>query len=107
MEILDEVLQAEERASEMLQEARATASKRKIEVDRELGEQVSVARSEARTAAGNRIETARMKLQSAHEEALVSLARNNEEFLKSSSETEKALIGRIVELLSTPEHRKD
>lgn len=104
-EIVDEIVQAERRAEQIVSEARDEAEKIRSDFDAEEREALSNAREEAAEILRRRVESAREEENRRLQEAL-SAQESGEQFLQRHPDEVDKVVDRITELLIIPEHER-
>ncbi|MGM0675360.1 MAG: hypothetical protein ACQETQ_11745 [Spirochaetota bacterium] len=104
-EIVDEIVQAERQAEQIVSEARDEAEKIRSTFDAEEREALSRAREEATETLRKRIETVREEEHRRLQETL-SADESGEQFLRRNPERVGEAVDRIIELLVTPEYER-
>ena len=106
-QIIEDVLQAEERMGEVLKQARAKASEIKRAADQEIAESVDRAKRQAQEIVQAAVERANAEAQRFKEERLGQADRDNEALLNGNPETVEPLVDAICNLLLTTERKRD
>ena len=106
-DIVDEVLKAEEKAKEFIQEARKNAAEQKSAVENEVGQKIKDARAEAQKIIQNGIAAAREKADLEYKRAIQKAQEENTDFMKRNKSRIEAIVEQVTELVITPEHKKE
>jgi len=105
-EVIEEILGKEKDAQRAVEEARARAAEIKAKAELDAAAAVSSARDEAQRILKDEAEKARERVRLTHRKAVEAAEAENARFLERQRPTLEALVGRVVELIVTPEHAK-
>ena len=105
--IIEEVLQAEDRANAVLNQARDRASEIGRSADQEISARMVQARDRAQVIVRTAVEQARMETERLREERLRQAGQEHEALLNPQPEILDALVGAICDLIVTPEAGRD
>jgi vacuolar-type H+-ATPase subunit H len=103
-EIVNKVLEAEQRAEQTVQEARAKAAEIRREADQAGEEKLQQAREQAQSLMQKALAAARERAAGEQEEARAEAQRQNERFVEERRPAIDAAAEAVVDLLVTPEH---
>jgi len=105
-QIIEEVLQAEEKAAAIGKEARAKAGQIRLAAEKEAAERVSEAKGQVRGIMQDVIDTARQEAERLRAERLAQADKDNEDLLKSRAETIEGLVDDIASIVLSTEREE-
>ncbi len=105
-QIIEEVLQAEEKAASIGKQARAKASEIRLAAEKEASECVSEAKGQVRGIMQEVIDHAQKEAQQLRVDRLAQADRNNEALLKGRTETIQGLIEDISHIVLSTEQEE-
>ncbi len=105
-EIVNQVLEVEEKAKKIIQQAHEQASAIKTAVESELSEKVKKSRLQAQQLIQNEIAGAKKEAQREYQEAIDRVKKENTDFLDQHNRELEAVVKKIIALLITPEHKR-
>lgn len=103
-EIVDEVLEVEKKAEEIVKKARETASVSKNNLDTESEEKIKAARNEAQKYIKESVKKAKEEAVSKYKRAILEAERKNQIFIKENEHNIQAVTEDIVKFIITPEY---
>jgi vacuolar-type H+-ATPase subunit H len=103
-QIIEEVLQAEEKVGAILDEARNKASEISRSAEKEVSARISDAREQARELIKAAVEDAKKEGQRIGEEKLKAADGEKDALLKNNAETTSNLVANICKIVLTTEH---
>jgi V/A-type H+-transporting ATPase subunit G/H len=104
-EIVDEIVQAERQAEQIVSDARAEAEEIRSSFDAEERDALGEAREEAAQILRERVDAARDEAQKRLEAAL-SRERSAEQYMDAHADRVEDALNRVTELLLTPEYER-
>ena len=105
--IIEEVLQAEEKVSIVLKQARNKASGIRQSVEKEISEKMSDAKQEAREIIQTTVENAKKEAEHIGEEKLKQADHEKDTLLNNNTDTMNNLVDNICNIILTTEYEKD
>jgi vacuolar-type H+-ATPase subunit H len=106
-EIVDEVLQAEQMAEQIVKSARQKSMEMKTASENELSERVKKAREDAQKFIQEAVIEAKEKAREDYENAVKKDEEKNLDFYKKNEEKVKLIIDEIIHLIITPEYSRE
>lgn len=105
-EIIDQVLQVEEKARKIIQQAHEQAAAIKAAVESEQSEKVKKSRLQAQQLIRDEIAAAKKEAQRQYQEAIERVKKDNTDFLAQHNRELEAVVKKITTLLITPEYKR-
>jgi vacuolar-type H+-ATPase subunit H len=105
-EIVNQVLEVEEKAKKIIQQAHEQAIAIKAEVESELSEKVKNSRLQAQQLIRDEIAKAKKETQREYLEAIDRVEKENNDFLAQHNRELQAVVKKITTLLIIPEHKR-
>lgn len=105
-EIVNQVLEVEEKAKRIIQQAHERAAAIKAAVESELGEKVKNSRLRAQQLIRDKITEAKKETQREYQEAIDRVKKENTDFLDQHNRELEAAVRKITALVITPEHKR-
>ena len=107
MEIVKEIIQAENQAEALVNRAREQASQIRAEGEKWVNENLSKAKTEAKEQLKNRVEKARVDSEGKVSQTVDSGTHDLAEYLKSNEKLLDTVASEIVAFVLTPEYKRD
>lgn len=107
LEILDEILNAEREAEEMVAAARKRAAELKRNAEAQLNQELNDAREAARERFQERVAQAHKEAERRKSSELAGLENDAETFMSEHADSVDQAVRRVVEILTTPEFRQE
>lgn len=104
-EIVDEIVQAERQAEQIVSEARKEADEIRSSFDAEERDALAKAREEAAEILRQRVDTAREEADERLQNALSS-EKSAEQYMEAHADRVREAVERVTELLTTPEYER-
>jgi len=105
-EIVNQVLEVEEKAKKVIQQAHERAAEIKTTVESELSEKIKKSRLQAQQKIRDEIDEAKKEAQREYQEAIDRVKKENTDFLDQHNRELEAVVKKITALLIIPEHKK-
>ena len=105
--IIDEVLKAEQNAEKIIQEARGSATEMKNRIEIENNQRITSAREEEQKLLHEAVATAKKDAEESHRLAMKQIEEKNAGFMIKNKKYIDMTINKIVNLLITPEYKKE
>jgi len=105
-EIVNQVLEVEEKAKRIIQQAHEQAAAIKAAVESERSEKVKTSRLQAQQLIRDEIAAAKEEAQREYQEAIDRVKKENIDFLDQHNIEVEAVVKKITTLVITPEHKR-
>jgi len=105
-EIVNQVLEVEEKAKRIIQQGHERAAAIKTAVESELSEKVKNSRLQAQQIIRDEITGAKKQAQREYQEAIDRVKKENTDFLDQHNRELEAVVKKITTLVITPEHKR-
>ncbi len=105
-EIVNRVLEVEEKARKIIQQAHERSAAIKTAAESELSEKVKKSRLQAQQKIRDEIAGAKKEAQSEYQEAISRVEKENTDFLAQHNRELEAVVRKITALVVAPEHKR-
>lgn len=105
-DIIDDVLKAEERAEEIIREARKRETEMRRAIEEELSAMQATANERAQKLMEQRLERVQMEANKAYDEAVTTAEEENKQFFRRSKRQLERIVNEIVRYVITPEYKR-
>jgi len=105
-EIVNQVLEVEEKAKRIIQQAHEQAAAIKAAVESELSERVKNSRLQAQQLIQDEIAAAKKEAQGEYRQAIDRVKKENTDFLDQHNRELEAVVKKITTLVIIPEHKR-
>lgn len=105
LEVITDIIKAEEEAKRIVEEANDEASRIRADIEHEEREAIDSARSEADRRYRERVANARTTAEEAYHEAIREQADKHRDFSRTHQDHIERAVDRIVETITTPAYR--
>ena len=106
-EIINQVLEVEEKAKGIIQQAHERAAAIKAAAESELSEKIKKSRLQAQQFIRDEIAGAKEEAQREYQEVIDRVKKENTEFLDQHNQGLEAVVEKITALLITPEYKRE